>query len=79
MGVQLFPAPGAIPSPTVTAALIPEGFTWDAWDRRLREQGLVVAGSYGPLAERIFRLGHMGVQADRALVEQALEVIAGAV
>jgi aspartate aminotransferase-like enzyme len=78
MGVQLFPAPGAIPSPTVTAALIPEGFTWDAWDRRLREQGLVVAGSYGPLAERIFRLGHMGVQADRALVEQALEVIAGA-
>jgi aspartate aminotransferase-like enzyme len=78
MGIDLFPAPGAIPSPTVTAALIPEGFTWDAWDRRLREQGLVVAGSYGPLAEKVFRLGHMGTQADRALVKQALEVIAGA-
>jgi len=78
MGIELFPAPGAIPSPTVTAAVIPEGTTWDLWDRRLREQGLVVAGSYGPLAEKVFRLGHMGAQADRALVEQALEVIAGA-
>jgi len=78
MGIDLFPAPGAIPSPTVTAALIPESFSWDAWDRRLREQGLVVAGSYGPLAEKVFRLGHMGAQADRALVEQALAVITGA-
>jgi len=78
MGVELFPAPGAIPSPTVTAAVIPEGLTWDAWDRRLRKQGLVVAGSYGPLAEKVFRLGHMGTQADRVLVNQALEVIAGA-
>ncbi|MBR9985883.1 MAG: alanine--glyoxylate aminotransferase family protein [Desulfosarcina sp.] len=78
MGIDLFPAPKAIPSPTVTAAVIPEGFTWDTWDRRLRDHGLVVSGSYGPLAEKIFRLGHMGAQADRALVEQALEVIAGA-
>ena len=78
MGIDLFPAPKAIPSPTVTAAVIPEGYTWDAWDRRLREHGLVVAGSYGPLAEKIFRLGHMGAQADRALVKQALDVIAGA-
>ena len=78
IGIDLFPAPGAIPSPTVTAAVIPEGFTWDSWSRRLREQGLVVAGSYGPLAEKIFRLGHMGAQADRALVDQALAVIAGA-
>jgi aspartate aminotransferase-like enzyme len=78
MGIDLFPAPKAIPSPTVTAAVIPEGTTWDLWDRRLREKGLVVAGSYGPLAEKVFRLGHMGAQADRALVKQALEVIAGA-
>ncbi|MBC2743849.1 MAG: alanine--glyoxylate aminotransferase family protein [Desulfosarcina sp.] len=78
MGIDLFPVPGAIPSPTVTAARIPQGFTWETWDRRLREQGLVAAGSYGPLAEKVFRLGHMGVQADRALVKQALDVIAGA-
>ena len=78
MGVDLFPTADAIPSPTVTAAKIPDGFTWDAWDRRLRESGLVVAGSYGPLAEKVFRLGHMGTQADMHLMEKALDVIAEA-
>jgi aspartate aminotransferase-like enzyme len=77
MGIDLFPVSGAIPSPTVTAAMIPQGFSWETWDRRLREQGLVVAGSYGPLAEKVFRLGHMGVQADMGLMERALDVIAG--
>jgi len=78
MGVELFPAPGAIQSPTVTAAKVPSGFTWETWDRRLREAGLVVAGSYGPLADKVFRLGHMGVQADMTLVKRALDVIAAA-
>jgi aspartate aminotransferase-like enzyme len=78
LGMDLFPAPSAIPAPTVTAARIPEGVTWETWDRRLRERGLVVAGSYGPLAEKVFRLGHMGVQADRDLMERALDVIAEA-
>ncbi len=79
IGIDLFPAVGAIPSPTVTAARIPQGISWEVWDRRLRERGLVVAGSYGPLAEKVFRLGHMGTQADIDLVEQALNVIAEAI
>ncbi|BBO83685.1 aminotransferase [Desulfosarcina ovata subsp. sediminis] len=78
MGIDLFPAAGAVPSPTVTAAKIPQGLTWETWDRRLRDAGLVVAGSYGPLAGKVFRLGHMGTQADPDLVDQALDVIAGA-
>jgi aspartate aminotransferase-like enzyme len=78
MGVELFPAPDAIQSPTVTAARIPSGFTWETWDRRLREAGLVVAGSYGPLADKVFRLGHMGVQADMKMLKRALDVIAAA-
>ena len=78
MGIDLFPTADAIPSPTVTAAQIPDGFTWETWDRRLRESGLVAAGSYGPLAEKVFRLGHMGTQADMTLMEKALEVIAAA-
>ena len=78
LGSDLFPTADAIPSPTVTAARIPDGFTWDSWDRRLRESGLVVAGSYGPLAEKVFRMGHMGTQADMTLMEKALDVIAAA-
>lgn len=79
MGLALFPAPGAVPSPTVTAARIPDGFSWKTWDRALREDGLVAAGSYGPLDGKVFRLGHMGVQADMALMDRALKVIAGVV
>ena len=41
----------------------------------MREQGLVVGGSYGPLAGKVFRLGHMGSQADLGLVKQALHII----
>lgn len=78
MGIELFPAKDAIPSPTVTAAIIPQGFSWETWDRRLREKDLVAAGSYGPLEGKVFRLGHMGTQADHALVGQAMDAIAAA-
>lgn len=75
MGLSLYPAPDAVPSPTVTAVEVPERFTWPQLDALFREGGLVVGGSYGPLSGKVFRLGHMGTQADPVLVEQALEVI----
>ena len=78
LGIALFPAAGAILSPTVTAAKVPEGISWAAWDRRLRDRGLVVAGSYGPLAGKVFRIGHMGSQADTSLVDKAMDIIANA-
>ena len=75
MGIVLFPAKDAIPSPTVTAARVPEGISWKELDKRFRERGLAVGGSYGPLADKVFRLGHMGSQASMELVTQALDVI----
>jgi aspartate aminotransferase-like enzyme len=75
MGLALFPAPGAIPAPTVTAVSVPDGISWPELDARFRSQGLVVGGSYGPLAGKVFRLGHMGSQADEGLLRQALDVI----
>ena len=79
IGLELFPAPGAISSPTVTAVKVPAQCTWSALDQDLRARGLVVGGSYGPLAGKVFRLGHMGSQADQALVAQALAVLESAV
>ena len=75
IGYELFPAPGAVPSPTVTAVKVPEGMSWADLDRRARQHGLVMGGSYGPMAGKVFRLGHMGSQADIGLVEQALDVL----
>lgn len=74
-GYELFPAPGAVHSPTVTAVKVPPSITWPAFDARLRERGLVVGGSYGPLAGKVFRLGHMGSQASLPLVNQAIEIL----
>ncbi|MCE1253361.1 MAG: aminotransferase class V-fold PLP-dependent enzyme [Anaerolineae bacterium] len=78
LGYTLFPAPSAIQSPTVTAVKVPEGITWPQFDQRLRERGLVVGGNYGALAGKVFRLGHMGTQADMSLLQQALDVLAEA-
>jgi aspartate aminotransferase-like enzyme len=76
IGYILFPAPMAVPSPTVTAVNVPEGIAWSEFDQRLRRHGLVVGGSYGPIAGKVFRLGHMGTQADMGLVKKALDVLA---
>jgi len=78
LGVSLFSAPDAVASPTVTAALVPQQYTWKEWQQLLRQRGLFVAGSFGPMANKVFRLGHMGLQADPALMKKALAAIADA-
>ena len=75
LGIALWPRPEAILSPTVTAARTPEGFDCATWRSELRHHGLVVAGSFGIMADTVFRLGHMGTQAYPALAAQALDVM----
>lgn len=75
MGIELYPVSEEICSPTVTAAKIPKGWSWEDLNKELRAKGLVVAGSYGPLAGEVFRIGHMGSQAKRDLVERGLDVL----
>jgi aspartate aminotransferase-like enzyme len=74
-GIELWPAPGSVPSPTVTAAVVPASMTWREWHDRLRAKGLAVGGSLGPLAGKVFRLGHMGSQARREIMADALAVL----
>ncbi len=75
MGVDLFPAEEAIASPTVTAARVPPGWTWPELDAALRARGMGVGGSYGPLAGKVFRIGHMGSQARMELVQRGMDVL----
>ncbi len=79
MGYELFPAADAICAPTVTAVKVPTGIPWEQFDASLRAGGLAVGGSYGPLAGKVFRLGHMGAQADMELLDNALKVLKQAV
>lgn len=76
--LRLFPAADAMLSPTVTALYVPQGWTWKKWDERLRAEGLVVGGNYGCLAGQVFRIGHMGSQANLNLVKEAMDIIAQA-
>ena len=88
LGFRLLAA-DEVASKTVTAAWIPDGLDWKAFNGDLRRRGLVLAGGQGPLKGRIFRLGHLGsVTTDDVLaaiatleavaVEQGLPVEAGA-
>jgi aspartate aminotransferase-like enzyme len=73
IGVELFPVDEAICSPTVSAFYVPEGWTWSDFDAALRAHGVVVGGNYGNLAGRVFRIGHMGTQANEGLVARGME------
>lgn len=75
LGIELWNSPQSLSATTVTAARIPAGVDWIEWRTALRQQGLVVSGSFGPMAGKVFRLGHMGTQASVGLVSQALEAI----
>lgn len=75
LGYELFIEEPNIPSPTVTAVKVPDGITWQDFDQKLRAEGLVVGGSYGPLTGKVFRLGHMGSQSNMPLMHKTLEVL----
>jgi aspartate aminotransferase-like enzyme len=75
MGLQLFPVDETICSATVSAFYVPESWTWEAFDAALRARGLVLGGNYGRLAGRVFRVGHMGSQADETLVSRGMEIV----
>ena len=59
LGFELF-ADQRFASRTVTAALVPDGLDWKAFNGELKRRGLVLAGGQGKLTGKIFRLGHLG-------------------
>ena len=59
LGFQLFADP-TVASKTVTAALVPEGLDWKAFNGEVKRRGVVLAGGQGKLTGKIFRLGHLG-------------------
>ncbi len=73
MGLELFPKSASFSAPTVTAVKVPEHIGWAELDRRLRARGMVVGGSWEKLAGKVFRIGHMGHQARRELVERGMD------
>jgi aspartate aminotransferase-like enzyme len=48
----------------VTAVVVPENWNWNDLKNEFKKIGIYVSGSYGVLENKVFRIGHMGLQAD---------------
>jgi len=59
LGFELFADP-RYASRTVTAARVPDGLDWKAFNTDVKRRGVVLAGGQGKLTGKIFRLGHLG-------------------
>ncbi len=59
LGFELFADPRHA-SKTVTAANVPDGLDWKAFNGAVKARGVVLAGGQGKLTGKIFRLGHLG-------------------
>jgi aspartate aminotransferase-like enzyme len=44
----------------VTAATVPDGLDWKAFNTEVKRRGVVLAGGQGKLTGKIFRVGHLG-------------------
>ena len=74
LGFELLAEP-ANRSKTVTAAWVPEGLDWKAFNGEIKRRQLVLAGGQGKLTGKVFRLGHLGSVTVDEIVEaiQTLE------
>jgi len=59
LGFELF-ADERFASRTVTAARVPAGLDWKAFNREVRAHGVILAGGQAKLAGQVFRIGHLG-------------------
>jgi len=59
LGFELFAEP-THRSRTVTAAWIPDGLDWKAFNGEIKRRELVLAGGQGKLTGKVFRVGHLG-------------------
>ena len=66
LGLELFPTSEDIASNTCTAVKIPQGLDGSSIIKELRENHqIVLAGGQGTLNGKIFRIGHMGLTAEK--------------
>ncbi len=75
LGLKLYPVEGAISSPTCTAIYVPDGHNWKEMHAKVLQYGVFLGGSYGNLEGKVFRIGHMGTQANLVLIEKTLTVL----
>jgi pyridoxamine---pyruvate transaminase len=65
MGLELWPRRAEYAAGCVTAIRVPDGISRAGALEHIRERyGVMLSGGYGELADKLFRIGHMGPAAD---------------
>eukprot|EP00761_Pharyngomonas_kirbyi_P008010 gb/GECH01008021.1/.p1 GENE.gb/GECH01008021.1/~~gb/GECH01008021.1/.p1 ORF type:complete len:374 (+),score=66.33 gb/GECH01008021.1/:1-1122(+) len=75
LGLELWPEDESYSSPTVTAIKLPRGSNFTTLDKSLRVRGVHVAPSFGEMSGKVFRIGHMGTQANIELLERVMDIL----
>lgn len=75
IGLKTYPIKEELNSPSVTAVWVPDGWTWDELNTKLREKEIFVGGTFGPLTGKIFRIGHMGSQANYEYINRTVKAL----
>ncbi len=73
MDIQIYVSDEKAQASTVTAAYLPENIEFSQLYKACLEEGVAIAGSYGKLAQSLFRIGHMGNQANLRLLTLGLD------
>ncbi len=69
LGLELYPNSGW--SNTVTSICVPENISFDdIFKTMLEKYNIMIAGSFGDMAGKVFRIGHMGHIANREMLER---------
>ena len=75
MGLKIYPVKGAVCSPDSDRGLRAGAYDLGAPGFELRVQGWSWGGNYGKLAGKVFRIGHMGSQANINLIKEAMDIL----
>lgn len=74
MGLTLYPSEGY--SNTVTTFQVPKGYTAEEILTKMRTtHNILLAGSFGPYAGKLIRIGHMGENATEENIEETLTAL----
>lgn len=75
LGLQIYVEDVEWSSPTVTAVKLPKTVQWTDLDKKLREKGVTLGGTFGDVENLLFRIGHMGIQANLGLLKKAMDTL----
>jgi aspartate aminotransferase-like enzyme len=78
LGLDPYPTDGLRAAPTLTAIRVPEGVLWSELDAALQERGVMLASGDTESGAPLVIIGHMGNQAELAIVKRGLDALAEA-